>query len=499
MTQPSGVFVTENTPGVGGFQLPGSGQLFFFDAMERGPDLATDLSLDDFTRLYGSEALRSGQLMQLYGMQRSPTTETTNVPLVSISRVRSSTAVKASLTLLDRLGTPANTLKLDALGTGVSGNSLRVDVVDGQASGTVSITVRIGSGGFGREERFPNVTMDITNLDRYAPTYINARSKLVKATALKSSSFVSTDNPAVISSAAFTGGTDGAALSATDYTDALARFANLDREGILYAPHPSSALATAMLAQGGGKYALVDTPAGNVYSANQTFRGTFDSSFGEIVNGDGYTVVNPNVVLPLAITKAAMQLMLDAEKGPHYIASNRSVIGVLGFDDAYRDDALSKADSYDTGGITLFRPALPGSGIGPFGARTASWGYFSSIARRRVFWYVGRQIKRLASPLIHREPTTVDLVNTVNNGINGFMERVVQGRGMVVGPNGGAPTKDTAWQWSTAGTTQADFDDGNIRGRLGMRVANTLLRLDVELTEFRNLQPTETVAGQAVI
>lgn len=499
MTQPSGVFVSENTPGTGQFQLPGQGQLFFFDVTERGPDLATDLSLDDFTRIYGSEGLRSSQLLQLYGMQRSPLTETTNLPPVTISRVRSATAVKATLTLQDRNGSPVPTLRLDAQGVGISGNALRVDITDGQAPNTFTILIRIGAGGVGREERYANLTMNIQDLDRYAVSFINARSRLVRATALKASVYAATDNPVVVANAAFTAGTDGAVLVASDYTDALARFANIDREGILYTPSPSAALATAMLALGGGKYALIDTPVGNAFTANATFRSGFDSSFGELVNGYGFTTVNPNVALPLAITKAAMQLMLDAERGPHYIASNRPVVGVTGFEDAYRDDALSRADQYDVAGITLYRPNLPGGGIGPFGARTASWGYFSQVARRRVFSYVGRQIRRIASPLIQREPVNTDLVNAVNNGIIGFMARVVQGRGMVVGPNGSAPTQDTAWNWSTAGTTQQDFDDGNLRGRLGMRVASTLMRLDVELTEFKNVQPTETVAGQAVV
>jgi hypothetical protein len=342
---PSGIVINEIS-GAGAFQAPGSGRLFFFDAALRGPDLAQNLSLDAVKKYFGETGLsdRMIKLMKLYFEQRSARLNVGAGP-VTIARVRSSTAVTAQVDLVDRLGSPTACLRFKAQGVGVSGNGaaggLSVTISDSRATGQFDVAVKLNGV---TVETYTGLTMDIS-ASTYAVTKINQNSYYVVTTDLSPTVYgLASDNPANGTSN-LAGGTDGAALVTADYTDALARLTAIDAGGFLYSPLQSAALGTAMLAAGGYKYAMLDCPAGQLYTANSTLRFTMNSSNGELCRGEAFTIWEPNVALPLTIAKIAKQMIFDAVgadisiqgigAGPHNVASNCGIVGVTACSDAY--------------------------------------------------------------------------------------------------------------------------------------------------------------------
>ena len=490
MTQPSGITIREKNPGTGGFQAPGQGRLFFFDSSERGPDLAEDLEYGGFEQRFGANS-RAAKLAKLYSQQRGANGR---VPgRITFARVRSATAVKATRTLLDRQGTPLNTLRLDASGAGLWGNTLSYVITDGRALNTVTIEVRLNGA---TVELYPDVTMDASD-SRYAVTLINRQSAYLRATDVRPVQvFVAAQNPATGTNSLATG-TDGAALTNQDFLDAMARFSSIRGAGILYSPNPASAVATAMLAHGNYKFAVIDTPLGQGYTLNKTLRDSFNSSQGMLVRGEAYTVVDPNALLPLGIAWAAGQLLTDAEIGPHMPFSNVPVAGLEDLALDYLADVEANAANYELNGITTFRRLADG-GVGPFGllSLTAS-GPFRFYNVRRTFWYVYEQLQRIIQPVLHRRSLNFETFRDIDNSIVDFFEGIVEPRGMTVGPGGAPGTRGQGWDWKADGETtpQGILDAGGLYARLGLKVPRALAYVEIEVSEFEAPALVETAPG----
>lgn len=156
------------------------------------------------------------------------------------SRVVGPAAVLATRSLLDRAATtPLNTLRVDALGAGDWGNSLTVSVANGVATNTfVLIIKRAGV----EVERSPELT------DPAAAALWGNGSAYVRVTNLASATAAPNNNPAVIADSALTGGTDDrAAITETQWTNALAVFGATLGPGQVSAPGRTTAAAHAAL------------------------------------------------------------------------------------------------------------------------------------------------------------------------------------------------------------------------------------------------------------
>lgn len=492
----SGFYYSEREPG-GGSLASGSGRLFFFDTAERGPDLAQDLDLDGFRKRYGENS-RAAKLARLYFAQRSPFLTGRGAGPITFARVRSSTAVKAFINVVDRTPvTPVNTVKFEANGYGTYGNSISVVVTDGRVTDTVDLSIR-NSGV--QVELITSLNMNRDDAARYLVNKVNNVSNWIRAVDLTpSDTYQATDNPAN-GTYTLASGSDGGAIGNTDYTDALARFAqdSVAKGGILYTPIPSVTVATAMLAHGLYRYSMIDCPSGQTFSANKTYKANFNSSAGELVRGEGYTNFAPFDLLPLTIVKAAQQLILDFEKGQHYIASNYPMLGIdpnEGLEAAYTDDLGSKATEYELEGITTFR-RLPGGGFGAFGLSTLSPStVFGWTGVRRSFYHFEQGLQAIVQPQLHQKLNNASTWADIDGQVASFMNGEVTRKGMVSSPIGTPVARDNGWAWKADATTtsQAVLDDGGLIGLFGAYVPRALRYVEVELSEFTAPTVSETV------
>lgn len=133
-----------------------------------------------------------------------------------IARVVGSSATKGTLTLVDRNGTPANTLRVDAQNAGAWSTQLTVQVLDGALTNTFRILVFLNG----------NLVEDKNNLaSPSAAVLAFADSVYVRLTDLASVTTAPNNNPAVVAATALSAGTDDRASVVTaNYTTALSLF-----------------------------------------------------------------------------------------------------------------------------------------------------------------------------------------------------------------------------------------------------------------------------------
>ncbi|MFD0682376.1 MULTISPECIES: hypothetical protein [unclassified Paenibacillus] len=123
--------------------------------------------------------------------------------------VRGAGAGAASLTLKDKAGTPADTLKISYKGPGLYGNNCTVEVLAGSGVGTFKIVLK---GPTTKTETYDNLTSPAM-----ATSSINQFSKEFAAENLSSTTVTPNNNPAVLAATKLTGGSDGTAPTATHY------------------------------------------------------------------------------------------------------------------------------------------------------------------------------------------------------------------------------------------------------------------------------------------
>lgn len=159
-----------------------------------------------------------------------------------VARVVGPAATKGTLTLQDRAGVPVNTLRIDAVSAGAWSSDVTIEVADGTIANTFTITVRHTP--TGDVERFANLTSPAN-----AAEVISAQSRYVDAVDLGSATAAPNNNPAIRAATALSAGTDDrAAITATTYTGALARFTQGLGAGAVAIPGQTAATVGAALA-----------------------------------------------------------------------------------------------------------------------------------------------------------------------------------------------------------------------------------------------------------
>jgi hypothetical protein len=192
------------------------GTWFVAAQTERGPLLPDQTrplySLGDYMATYGTRNASLGSVATTYDLLDAYWQSGGGA--VHVARVVGPAAVTASLTLVDRAGSPLNTLRVSALGAGVWANTnVTVAVAAGVATNSFVITVAAGTAG-------TEVSPDL-----FSPTDAVAwsqTSKLVRITDLASGTASPTNNPAVLAATALASGVDDLG-SVTDihWTNAL--------------------------------------------------------------------------------------------------------------------------------------------------------------------------------------------------------------------------------------------------------------------------------------
>lgn len=174
-----------------------------------------------------------------------------------VSRVFTAASVTtdtASLTLVDKAGSPLSTLKVSALGPGVYGNGITVSVATGSVSNTFVLTLTAP----GQSTQIsPNLSSPAD-----AVNWAGAYATFVTITNLASATSAPNNNPANVSATNLASGVDNTSPADSDFVAALTAFVGGDLGmGQVAAPGRTTATVWEALvthAQTYNRYALLD-------------------------------------------------------------------------------------------------------------------------------------------------------------------------------------------------------------------------------------------------
>jgi len=145
-----------------------------------------------------------------------------------IGRVVGPAATKGTLTLVDRAGSPLNTIRVDAQNAGAWSTQVQVQVLDGTLSNTFRIVVTLNG----------VLVEDNNNLATPAAAVLAfSESNYVRLTDLGSATAAPNNNPAVLAATALSAGSDDrASVTSAHYVTALALFTKDYGDGAVAAP-----------------------------------------------------------------------------------------------------------------------------------------------------------------------------------------------------------------------------------------------------------------------
>lgn len=436
-----GVFLEERPP----LTIPPAGTISTSTAAlvgyaHRGPSVPQlCLSFADYQRYFGDISLSSTELgFQVYSFFAN------GGGRAHVARIPGAGAVVASRTLLDRAAvTPLATLVVNALNTGIWGNDLYVDILDTAGSGSpaTAFDLVIRYGGTTDDfvvERFNNLNMTTTS-DRYALTVVNPNSRYVQLAqpATPSTTAPPGNLPAVQSLRQLTGGVNGAAPVAADYTAALAQFDSIQEPLNLTVPGADVAAQSQALTYAANR--------GDVFVAchlsNAAEGATSDTATNSaITEAASLTATSygaaywPNVVVanPAAVAPGGTRVqpptgailgiiaLTDATRGVQKAPAglNARIAGALSpqvFLSSANLDALNVAN------VNAIR-SLPGSGVVVMGARTRATGSdYRYVNVRRSLIYIKTNLLALSQFVVFEDntPTTREnLEDTLGSFLN---------------------------------------------------------------------------------
>lgn len=208
-----GVVVTTETRGGPSTPLrPASHQFFVVGQTERGDTAKPNLvrSMNDVERVLGDRVTYGSVHDQL------ETFFSEGGRQAWVARVVGGAATKGTLTLNDRAGVPAPTLRVDAASAGAWSTRLTVEVRDGTVTDTFRIMVRLDSQIVEDQNNITNPAAAVTRFDD---------SPYIRLTDLISATVAPNNNPAVLADTALSAGSDDrAAITAATHTGALDQF-----------------------------------------------------------------------------------------------------------------------------------------------------------------------------------------------------------------------------------------------------------------------------------
>lgn len=414
-----------------------------------------------------------------------------------ITRVVGSGAAKASRTLQDRAGSPADTLTLTAVNEGAwavnSGSyyGISFSVSNSATSGYFDLTIYFG--GITAPyivEKFTDLSMDVTDA-RYAVSVINAGSRYVTATDEGSEAEGATKNPDVVAvaSGSLTGGLDGAAVSSiTSYS----AFDTINSSLLLnVAGFTDAATVNAAIAYAEGRedvFVIID--------------GADDTVANQLDLADSYTVSSYAAVYYPRLTIADPTRGVGAATGAtKLVGPGGAVAGLFVATDNFRGvfkapaglqarvagavavTALTNAelDSLNTASAAVNAiKYVPGSGIVVMGSRTLSSAYVDKyVPVRRTLIYLEKALSDLTQFAIF-EPNNATLWRRLNSTVSSFLTNFwAQG-----GLRGTNPQQAFFVKVDATNNTPATIDNGEVHIEIGVSLQRPAEFVVIKIGQF---------------
>lgn len=385
-----GTTVTVTTAATANNTPSNTGTLFAIGQTERGSTgVATKVtSLNQFIALFGPRTF-NGATPTLYDAIDIFFQE--GGQLAYISRVSGASGVTASHILVDRAGTPLNTLQINALGPGTWGNAVTVAVANGTAANSFVLTIANGS----VTEVSPNLFSPADAVNWAAQS-----SATVSITNLASATAAPNNNPAVVSATALTGGVDDTNPIDTVWTTALTAFSSDLGPGQVAAPGRTTPVVWEGLvahAQTYNRLALLDAENTATASTITSDSGTVqtastDPSYGFMVapwlvyNGPPTgtaTPAYPRTVAPSAAVAALMARSDSAGNNCDVAAAGQNGIlrSAVGVSQVYSAADRSLLDAAGVGVIRDYRSQIQLYGYTSM-ALDANWSDLGNVRLR---------------------------------------------------------------------------------------------------------------------
>lgn len=233
----------------------------------------------------------------------------------------------------------------------------------------------------------------------------------------------------------------------------------------------------------GNRFAVLDTPKGNVDTASlAAFRDSYDSSYAAMY-APWIKVFDPlcnqAIFQPPSGAVCGIYARSDTQRGVHKAPANEVVRGCTGLSVSYNTAEQAKLNPI---GVNLIR-SIPGQGIRVWGARTCSSdGNWKYVNVRRLFLFLEESIRANTNWVVF-EPNDESLWARVKGTITLFLE-TQRRNGALAGS-----TPDQAY-YVNVGTTTMTQDD-ILNGRLICEIGVAPVR-PAEFVVFRITQITQS-------
>lgn len=309
----------------------------FVGAFERGPvgEAVLVTSLEDAKRKFGyaSQGIVDGHwgMLALRGFFENGGAR------AYVVRAATASAVKATATLVDRDGTPADTLQVDAADAGTWGNDLSVEIAASSALPATGFNLIVKTDAGTTLETFKDLVLDAASAD-YVEKRVNGVSAYITVTDLESAT--ATPLPA-LGTNTLASGVDGLPSAAVDFTDHLSA---LDAYAVSFVAIPGesdvSSVAVALKDYAEGRkdcIAILETPQGATAQGLADHRTGLgiDSSYAALYGPwleDEHPITGRKIVVPPTGVVAGIYARNDAEGAVWTIPAGvqrASVRGVL--------------------------------------------------------------------------------------------------------------------------------------------------------------------------
>jgi len=488
-----GVYVQETINPVQTIAAPLSTTIAaFYGANDRGPlTPALVNSWSEYTKIFGTYNTTAGNELPLalYTFFQNGGNR------AYVARAVGAGSVSAFRTINDRAGTPAATLRIQALNAGTWGNDLNVSITDSTTANLFNLTVFKG-GNTDAEivETFTDLSMTTSNA-RYALSVINSTSNFVIALDQGSAATGGTRNPALVANGVLATGANGgniASISTYSVFDTILNSLTLNVAGRTDATSINAAIT---YAEARGDIFVVidgsDLPVGNAATSSTQLNlaSTYTPSSAAAVYYPRIIIADPTVGVGGSSTAvrsigaggavvglyAATDSSRGVFKAPAGLGARVSgAVAVTSLTNAELD--LMNSTAAPVNAIKF----VPGTGICVMGARTLKAGTLDKyVPTRRTLIYLKKALSDLTQFAVF-EPNTPETLRRVNSTISSFLTAFWSQGGLA----GATPQQAYFVQADAGNNPQVSIDNGELNIAVGVALQRPAEFIVIKIGQF---------------
>lgn len=403
-----------------------------------------------------------------------------------------SSATSAARSLNDRAVSPSATLQIQAKTPGTWGNNLNISITNSVTTGYFDLVVYSGGATDANiVETFTGLNMTTTDT-YYAPSVVNVLSNYVLLVDLNSGNTGSTRNPAVVANQALSGGSNGTALSLSDFTTSYASLDTVLQSLVLNVPNQTAAnIVNAAISYAAARQDVFVVIDGiNDTAANQlTLAGAYTASSYAAVYYPPLVIADPTLAIGAATGRTLT------------VGAGASVLGLISSTDASRGvfkapaglqarlAGVVSARTLTNANLDALNSAaapvnairyVPGSGYVVMGSRTLKGGYVDKyVPVRRTLIYLTKSLKDLTAFAIF-EPNNETLWRRLEATVNGFLTQFWSQGGL----RGATPAQAFFVKVDKENNPQYLIDNGEVHIEVGVSLQRPAEFVVIKIGQF---------------